>query len=151
AQESEKWRTLSGEQDANVAVFLCMGRDQAGGRLRLLPGTFKLALEWDLSPNVALYNMQERLMTDIAAEFGGKPALNPVYRFLRVPGTVHSLGGCPMGTSPDDSVTDAWGQVHGHPGLYVLDGGILPESTGVNPSATIAAVAERNIEAFIRR
>jgi cholesterol oxidase len=147
----EKWRALSGEQDANVAVFLCMGRDQAKGRLRLLPGTFKLALEWDLSPNVALYNMQERLMTDIAGKFGGKPALNPVYRFLRVPGTVHSLGGCPMGTAPDDSVTDAWGQVYGYPGLYVLDGGILPESTGTNPSATIAAVAERNIEGFIRR
>jgi cholesterol oxidase len=147
----EKWRTLSGELDLNVAVYLCMGRDQAQGRLRLLPGTFKLALEWDLSPNVALYNMQERLTTDMTGVFGGKPALNPIYRLLRVPGTVHSLGGCPMGTSPDNSVTDPWGQVHGYPGLYVLDGGILPESTGTNPSATIAAVAERNIEGFIRR
>jgi cholesterol oxidase len=151
ASEADKWRTLSGERDANVAVYLCMGRDQAKGRLRLLPETFKLALEWDLSPNVALYNMQERLAIDLTREFGGKPALNPAYRFLRVPGTVHSLGGCPMGASPDDSVTDAWGQVHGYPGLYVLDGAILPESTGTNPSATIAAVAERNIEGFIRR
>jgi cholesterol oxidase len=143
--------TLAGADDANVAVYLCMGRDRAMGRLRLLPGTFKLALEWDLAPNVALYNAQERLTTDFTREFGGKPALNPVYRFLRVPGTVHSLGGCPMGASPDDSVTDVWGQVHDYPGLYVLDGGILPESTGVNPTATIAAVVERNIEAFIRR
>jgi cholesterol oxidase len=33
----------------------------------------------------------------------------------------------------------------------VLDGGILPAATGVNPSHTIAAVAERNIETVIRR
>src|SRR5262249_52767184 len=135
----------------NVAVYLCMGRDSAQGRLRLLPGTGKLVLEWDLAPNVGLYNRQERLTTDLTNQFGGTPALNPVWRFVRVPGTVHSLGGCPMGTAPDNSVTDSWGQVHGYPGLYVLDGGILPESTGVNPSATIAAVAERNIEGFIRR
>ena len=38
-------------------------------------------------------------------------------------------------------VTDGQGQVHGYPGLYVLDGAILPAATGVNPSHTIAAVA----------
>jgi cholesterol oxidase len=151
AQKVGDWRTLTGAEDPNVLVYLCMGRDQALGRLRLLPGTWKLALEWDLAPNLALYNLQERLTTDVTGEVGGKPALNPVYRFLRTPGTVHSLGGCPMGASPDDSVTNSWGEVYGYPGLHVLDGGILPESTGVNPSATIAAVAERNIEAFIRR
>src|SRR5262249_28798776 len=116
------WRTLTGAEDANVMVYLCMGRDRAAGRLRLLPGTWKLALEWDLAPNLAVYNLQERLTTDLTGELGGKPALNPVYRFLRVPGTVHSLGGCPMGASPDDSVTDPWGEVHGYPGLHVLDG-----------------------------
>jgi cholesterol oxidase len=151
ASQVAAWKGLPADGDANVAVYLCMGRDRAQGRLRLLPETRKLVLEWDLAPNVGLYNRQERLTTDLTHQFGGTPALNPVYRFVRVPGTVHSLGGCPMGTSPDNSVTDSGGQVHGYPGLYVLDGAILPESTGVNPSATIAAVAERNIEGFIRR
>jgi cholesterol oxidase len=32
----------------------------------------------------------------------------------------------------------------------VLDGAVLPAATGVNPSHTIAAVAERNVELFIR-
>ena len=31
----------------------------------------------------------------------------------------------------------------GHPGLYVMDGALLPGPVGANPSLTIAAVADR--------
>jgi cholesterol oxidase len=47
-------------------------------------------------------------------------------------------------------VLDPNGEVYGKPGLYVLDGAALCRSVGVNPSATILAIAERNIERFIR-
>lgn len=43
------------------------------------------------------------------------------------------------------------GEVHGYPGLYVVDGAAIPSATGVNPSASIAAMAERNVERAIRR
>ncbi|MFI5781352.1 GMC oxidoreductase [Nocardia sp. NPDC051570] len=60
--------------------------------------------------------------------------------------TAHPLGGVVIGQA-----TDNYGRVHGHPGLYVMDGAVVPGSTGtVNPSLTIAALAERNIEAVIR-
>ncbi|MEV0299316.1 GMC oxidoreductase [Nocardia sp. NPDC050710] len=60
--------------------------------------------------------------------------------------TAHPLGGAVLGRA-----TDGYGRVHGHPGLYVMDGAAIPGSTGtVNPSLTITALAERNIEAIIR-
>ncbi len=33
-------------------------------------------------------------------------------------------------------------QVHGYPGLMVVDGSIVPGNPGVNPSLTITALAE---------
>jgi cholesterol oxidase len=40
-------------------------------------------------------------------------------------------------------VVDDVGRVHGYPGLHILDGSIVPTALGVNPSKTIAALAER--------
>jgi cholesterol oxidase len=47
-------------------------------------------------------------------------------------------------------VSAADGQVEGCPGLYVMDAAAFPTPVGVNPSATIAAIAEYKIERFIR-
>jgi cholesterol oxidase len=46
-------------------------------------------------------------------------------------------------------VVDDGGRVHGHEGLYVLDGSIVPTALGVNPSKTIAALAERGVEQLL--
>jgi cholesterol oxidase len=133
------------------AVFLSMGRDKANGRIKLMPLTHHLAVEWDTRSNLSLYNSETQLCNDVAEALGGKLALNPLWERLNQPVSVHSLGGCVMADDPTRGVTDGYGQVHSYPGLYVLDGGILPAAIGVNPSHTIAAVAERNIEAVIRR
>jgi cholesterol oxidase len=55
-----------------------------------------------------------------------------------------------MGETSEAGVTGPNGEVHGYRGLFVLDGALLPAATGVNPSHTIAAVAERNLELFIQ-
>ena len=57
--------------------------------------------------------------------------------------TAHILSGCPLGRSATDSVIDSRHQVHGHPGLHVVDGSSIPANIGVNPSLTITAMAER--------
>ena len=61
---------------------------------------------------------------------------------LGIPMTAHVLGGCPVGRGADDGVVGLDGQVHEYPGLFVVDGSIVPGNPGVNPSLTIAALAE---------
>ncbi|MGP4043172.1 GMC oxidoreductase [Streptomyces sp. 2A115] len=58
--------------------------------------------------------------------------------------TYHPLGGAVL-----NRATDNYGRLHGHPGLYVIDGALIPGNTSVNPFVTITALAERNIEAII--
>jgi cholesterol oxidase len=138
------------DEDRRMGVFLVMGRDSGTGRIELARGSGELRVKWDLSANLALYETQQRFCADVAHALGGRLALNPMWQWLRLPVSVHNLGGCAMADDPAKGVTDGFGQAHGHPGLYVLDGGSLPSPTGVNPAHTIAAVAERNIEAAIR-
>jgi cholesterol oxidase len=61
---------------------------------------------------------------------------------LNMPLTAHILGGCPIGLNPEEGVIDLDCQVHHYPGLYVVDGSIMPGNPGVNPSLTITALAE---------
>lgn len=62
---------------------------------------------------------------------------------LGIPATAHILGGCIMGQDSNTGVIDSQHQVFGYPGLYVCDGSVIPANLGVNPSLTIAALAER--------
>lgn len=55
----------------------------------------------------------------------------------------HPLGTCRMGTSRDHAVVDESGRVFGLRQLYVVDGGVLPSSLGVNPQISIMAMATR--------
>ncbi len=132
-------------------MLLAMGRDAASGVLQYLPDQDKLVADlalFDLAPG---YAREEQLMTDMAGALGGELRTNPAWAFLGRPITVHNQGGCPMSAREADGVTTVDGQVHDCKGLYVLDGSILCTSVGVNPSATIMAIAERNVREFLRR
>src|SRR5581483_6807485 len=61
---------------------------------------------------------------------------------LNIPLTAHILGGCPLGRDAQEGVVDLDCQLHNYPGLYVVDGSIVPANPGVNPSLTITALAE---------
>lgn len=58
----------------------------------------------------------------------------------------HQAGTCRMGVDPRDSVTDAWGRVHGQENLYVVDGSLHVTNGGFNPVLTIMALAFRCAE-----
>lgn len=61
---------------------------------------------------------------------------------FNIPITAHILGGVPFGKDADEGVIAANCEVHNYPGLFVVDGSIIPGNPGVNPSLTIAAMAE---------
>lgn len=61
---------------------------------------------------------------------------------LGSPVSAHMLGGCPFGVSAEEGVVGLDFQAHGYPGLHVVDGSIVPGNPGINPSLTIAALAE---------
>lgn len=78
----------------------------------------------------------------IADEVDGIALGNVAISLLNAPLTAHILGGCPMGHNAEEGVVDVHCQVHNYPGLYVVDGSIVPANPGLNPSLTITALAE---------
>ncbi len=55
----------------------------------------------------------------------------------------HQMGSARMGSDPRTSVVDATNQVHGVPGLFVMDGSCFPTASGVNPMISIQSIAHR--------
>ncbi len=58
------------------------------------------------------------------------------------PTTAHLMGGVPFGRDDSEGVIDLNYEVFNYPGLYVVDGSVMPANPGVNPSLTITALAE---------
>jgi cholesterol oxidase len=128
-------------------VFLMLGRDAADGQMRLTPLFRCFDIRWNKQASAGLFDRMGQAAGELAAAAGAKSSFfaldaGPLGKFI----TVHPLGGCPMSDDPARGVTDHHGRVHGYDGLYVLDGSIVPTALGVNPSKTIAALAERGVE-----
>ncbi|HUO84220.1 MAG TPA: GMC family oxidoreductase [Thermoanaerobaculia bacterium] len=87
-----------------------------------------------------------RIARSWAGKTGSIPLASVNETFLGIPMTAHILGGCPFGRTGEEGVIDLSCQIHGYPGLFVVDGSIMPANPGVNPSLTIAALAEYAME-----
>ena len=77
-----------------------------------------------------------------AEKIDGIPAGTFSESILNVPSTAHILGGVPFGRDAEEGVIGLNCEVHNYPGLYVVDGSIVPANPGINPSLTIVALAE---------
>jgi cholesterol oxidase len=135
--------------NTDALVFLMIGRDAADGQMRLTPLFGRFDIRWSKEGSAGLFADLERTANELAEAAGATPfyALEggPLSKFM----TVHPLGGCPMADDAARGVVDDTGRVHGYPGLYVLDGSIVPTALGVNPSKTIAALAERGVARLV--
>jgi cholesterol oxidase len=129
----------------NSLVFMIFGRDAANGQMRLTPLLRRFDIRWSRNASRRLFDDMQQTVNELAAAVGAQPffALNagPLGKYV----TVHPLGGCPMGDDPQLSVADDLGRVHGYERLLIVDGSVIPTALGVNPSKTIAALAERSV------
>jgi len=132
----------------HVMPWFAQGVDAGDGRLRLrrrwwLFGPKELTLDWDLRGSRRLFDTIIAMHRRLAAATGGDPVMLPMWSLDKYLITPHPLGGCDMGRTAQDGVVNHQGEVFGYPGLFVIDGASIPKPLGVNPSRTIAAVAER--------
>ena len=74
---------------------------------------------------------------------GGIPMSTLPEILFEVPGTAHCIGGCVIADSPAHGVVDHRHHVFGYKNMYICDGSVVAANLGVNPSLTIAALAER--------
>ena len=73
---------------------------------------------------------------------GGIAQSSVMEALANIPSTAHILGGAIIGAGPSSGVVDARQRVFGYENLLVCDGAAIPANVGVNPSLTIAALAE---------
>lgn len=150
-------KRILGEHDAmrRVMPWFAQGIDQPVGRFRLrrrwwLTGPKRLTLNWPAREVRPVIDEIVKAHRELAQATGGRALVPPSWTVAHYLVTPHPLGGCGMGHGLEDGVVDHRGEVFGHPRLYVLDGAIFPRAIGVNPSRTIAALAERAAELIVR-
>jgi cholesterol oxidase len=136
-----------GSRSGSSLPLLSMGRERPVGKLSLRDEKW-LALDWTWKRSKSYYRSLSRSMREISDALGADYKDNALWYFRRAV-TVHPLGGCPMGTTPEEGVVDPYGQVFGYPGFSIADGSVMPGTVGANPSFTIAALADRFAERTI--
>jgi cholesterol oxidase len=141
-------KALADTPTDRIMPWFAQGVDAADGRLSLrrrwwLFGRRQLTLDWQIAKSQTMIEAIVAMHRRLAAATGGIPLVPPSWTHFKYLVTPHPLGGCNMGTEVANGVVDHAGRVFGYPNLQVLDGAIVPEAVGVNPSRTIAALAER--------
>ena len=90
----------------------------------------------------------EKAAQTIVENTGGSTLTTYMDSILGIPTTVHILGGACIGKDTGSGVIDEIFEVFNYPGMYVVDGSVVPSNRGVNPSLTITALAEYAMSRF---
>ena len=133
---------FAGGKTTRFLPYLGMGTDAADGVLRLRNGS--IDIRWSHRRSRLVFREIEEAMRELGRGVNGRYVTSLLWRWpMRKLLTAHPLGGCIVGDSMEQGVVNHYGQVWNYPGLYVADGSVIPSALSVNPSMTIAAVAER--------
>ncbi|MCO5325706.1 MAG: GMC family oxidoreductase N-terminal domain-containing protein [Solirubrobacterales bacterium] len=60
----------------------------------------------------------------------------------------HQMGTCRMGSDPETSVADGFGQLHDTAGVWIGDASAFPTASGTNPMFTVMSLARRTAAAI---
>ena len=93
-------------------------------------------------PPVSYIPVANEVTRRLASKMGGEAWNTWPEVVFGAPTTAHILGGCRMGADREAGAVDFHGRLFGYPGIYVVDGSVVPVNLGVNPSLTITALAE---------
>ncbi len=90
----------------------------------------------------------EKTAATIIQKKGGTTMTTYMDALFDIPSTAHILGGACMGSDIDSGVIDENFEMFNYPGLFVIDGSMVPCNLGVNPSLTITALSEYAMSRF---
>jgi cholesterol oxidase len=129
-----------------ISLYLAITKNPNRGQFVFDSTTGAVGLNWQTAQNQPAVDAAKRVFDAINAKQGTiyRTDLFGTYKTWGDDLTYHPLGGCVL-----NQATDNYGRLSSYPGLYVMDGSLIPGSTGVNPFVTITALAERNIEKII--
>lgn len=143
----EAWYVPGVPVDLSIQGSLCIAYDRRNrGRFHYDAMRDTVNLLWPRGASDATVESCRRINNILAeAEPQSVPGVPLLAPDVWAGFTAHPLGGIVVGRA-----IDKYGRVHGAQGLYVMDGAMVPGTTGaMNPSLTISALVERNIEAII--
>lgn len=170
---SDHWRAFAPaiEQWRRMSIYYAAITSEGRGRVQAIPGlrdplvTYRLThrdrelLRSGLGRLALL--MLEAGAVEVYPSFRGAPAVRTRSdlatmqdRFAASKAsvmTVHLCSTVPMGEDRARCGADSFGRVHDTSNIYVNDASLLPTAPGVNPQATVMAVAIRNARRFIER
>ncbi|MFE0028272.1 GMC oxidoreductase [Amycolatopsis sp. NPDC059021] len=129
-----------------ASFYLSITKNPNRAQFSWNPSTQRVDLNWQTAWKQPSIDMAKSIFDKINATEGTiyRTDLFGAYKIWGDHLTYHPLGGAVL-----NKATDNYGRLAGYPGLYVIDGALIPGNTSVNPFVTITALAERNIEKIV--
>ena len=131
--------------ETHISFAICMTESREAGHFTYDAATDSAQLVWSASQQDPAVQAARSIYDQLNASSGSS------YRADFFEGsefgttsTYHSLGGCPL-----NEATDGYGRIAAYPGLYVIDGSLIPVTLGANPALTVTALAERNMARIV--
>ncbi|GAA2629816.1 GMC oxidoreductase [Actinomadura fulvescens] len=141
--------TLGMAEDDNEGVF--GAPPVAGAFTRVLPGLGLSGLRYRANANTRASLAASMREQRAILERDGLGVALPLGELTGPGVTAHPLSSCRVGDDPATSALDDRHELRGHPGIFVTDGSSVPGALCVNPSLTIAALAERATPHIVKR